>query len=564
MKNKLVDILSENIVELEKEEIASALEIPKKADMGDYAFPCFKLAKVFRKAPNMIAEDLKQKIEENNYDILAKVENVGGYINFFLAKEAFAKQLVQTIDVEDFGASKDGEGKTVCIDYSSPNVAKNFHVGHLRTTIIGNSLYKIYSKLGYHVERINHLGDWGTQFGKLIVAYKKWGSKEAVEENGIAELMKIYVKFHEEAEKDDTLNDQARAWFVKMEQGDEEALAIWQWFKDISLIEYKRIYKLLGMDFDHFTGESFYRDKTQDVVDRLNEKNLLVESEGAHIVPLDEYNMAPCLIMKKDGSSIYATRDLAALLYRKNTYHFDKCIYVTGLEQKLHFAQVFKVIELLGFDWYDQLVHVPYGLVSMEGGKLSTRNGNVIYAEEILHESINKIYEIIEEKNPDLEDKETVARQVGIGAILFNDLYNQRIKDVVFNWDKILNFDGETGPYVQYTYARCASVLRKAGEITVPEDIDYNILTDEATMNLLKDITRFPSVVKDAADKFEPFMISRFAVSVAQHFNKFYHDCQINVEDEKVKMARLKVVMLTKKVIKDALELLGIECPEQM
>lgn len=564
MKNKLVDILSENIVELEKEEIASALEIPKKADMGDYAFPCFKLAKVFRKAPNMIAEDLKQKIEENNYDILAKVENVGGYINFFLAKEAFAKQLVQTIDVEDFGASKDGEGKTVCIDYSSPNVAKNFHVGHLRTTIIGNSLYKIYSKLGYHVERINHLGDWGTQFGKLIVAYKKWGSKEAVEENGIAELMKIYVKFHEEAEKDDTLNDQARAWFVKMEQGDEEALAIWQWFKDISLIEYKRIYKLLGMDFDHFTGESFYRDKTQDVVDRLNEKNLLVESEGAHIVPLDEYNMAPCLIMKKDGSSIYATRDLAALLYRKNTYHFDKCIYVTGLEQKLHFAQVFKVIELLGFDWYDQLVHVPYGLVSMEGGKLSTRNGNVIYAEEILHESINKIYEIIEEKNPDLEDKETVARQVGIGAILFNDLYNQRIKDVVFNWDKILNFDGETGPYVQYTYARCASVLRKAGEITVPEDIDYSILTDEATMNLLKDITRFPSVVKDAADKFEPFMISRFAVSVAQHFNKFYHDCKINVEDEKVKMARLKVVMLTKKVIKDALELLGIECPEQM
>lgn len=564
MKDKLVDILSENIVELEKEEIASALEIPKKADMGDYAFPCFKLAKVFRKAPNMIAEDLKQKIEENNYDILAKVENVGGYINFFLAKEAFAKQLVQTIDVEDFGASKDGEGKTVCIDYSSPNVAKNFHVGHLRTTIIGNSLYKIYSKLGYHVERINHLGDWGTQFGKLIVAYKKWGSKEAVEENGIAELMKIYVKFHEEAEKDDTLNDQARAWFVKMEQGDEEALAIWQWFKDISLIEYKRIYKLLGMDFDHFTGESFYRDKTQDVVDRLNEKNLLVESEGAHIVPLDEYNMAPCLIMKKDGSSIYATRDLAALLYRKNTYHFDKCIYVTGLEQKLHFAQVFKVIELLGFDWYDQLVHVPYGLVSMEGGKLSTRNGNVIYAEEILHESINKIYEIIEEKNPDLEDKETVARQVGIGAILFNDLYNQRIKDVVFNWDKILNFDGETGPYVQYTYARCASVLRKAGEITVPEDIDYSILTDEATMNLLKDITRFPYVVKDAADKFEPFMISRFAVSVAQHFNKFYHDCQINVEDEKVKMARLKVVMLTKKVIKDALELLGIECPEQM
>lgn len=564
MKAQLIDILAENIQELEKEEIASALEIPKKSDMGDFAFPCFKLAKVYRKAPNMIAEDLTKKILEKNYDIFSKVENVGGYINFFFAKEEFAKQLVKTIGVEDFGASDEGEGKTICIDYSSPNVAKNFHVGHLRTTIIGNSLYKIYSKLGYHVERINHLGDWGTQFGKLIVAYKRWGSKEAVEKNGIAELMKIYVKFHQEAEKDDSLNDEARAWFVKMEQGDEEALSIWQWFKDISLVEYKRIYKLLGMEFDHYTGESFYRDKTQAVVDELNEKHLLVESDGAHIVPLDDYNMAPCLITKKDGSSIYATRDLAALFYRKKTYHFDKCIYVTGLEQKLHFAQVFKVIELLGYDWYDQLVHVPYGLVSMEGGKLSTRSGNVIYAEEILHESIQKIYEIIEEKNPDLEDKETVARQVGIGAILFNDLYNQRIKDVVFNWDKILNFDGETGPYVQYTYARCASVMRKAGDVTIPEEIDYSVLTDDVTMNLLKDITRFSEVIKDAADKYEPFMISRFAVSVAQHFNKFYHDCQINVEDENVKMARLKVVSITMRVIKDALALLGIECPEQM
>lgn len=564
MKEQLIDILAENIQELEKEEIASALEIPKKSDMGDFAFPCFKLAKIYRKAPNMIAEELTGKILEKNYDIFSRVENVGGYINFFFAKEQFAKQLMKTISAENYGSSTEGEGKTICIDYSSPNVAKNFHVGHLRTTIIGNSLYKIYSKLGYHVERINHLGDWGTQFGKLIVAYKRWGSKEEVEKNGIAELMKIYVKFHQEAEKDDSLNDEARAWFVKMEQGDEEALSIWQWFKDISLVEYKRIYKLLGMEFDHYTGESFYRDKTQDVVDKLNAKHLLVESDGAHIVPLDDYNMAPCLIMKKDGSSIYATRDLAALFYRKETYHFDKCIYVTGLEQKLHFAQVFKVIELLGYDWYDQLVHVPYGLVSMEGGKLSTRNGNVIYAEEILHESIRKIYEIIEEKNPDLEDKETVARQVGIGAIIFNDLYNQRIKDVVFNWDKILNFDGETGPYVQYTYARCASVLRKAGEVTIPEEIDYSVLTDEVTMNLLKDITRFPGVVKDAAEKYEPFMISRFAVSVAQHFNKFYHDCQINVDDENIKIARLKVVSVTMRVIKDALELLGIECPEQM
>ena len=563
MKNKIIDILSENIEQLDKEEIAVALEIPKKTDMGDFAFPCFKLAKVFRKAPNMIAEELTAQINEKGYDIFDKVVNVGAYINFFLAKEAFAKEIMNTVDTPDFGQGTEGEGKTVCIDYSSPNVAKNFHVGHLRTTIIGNSLYKIYSKLGYHVERINHLGDWGTQFGKLIVAYKKWGSKEAVEENGIDELMKIYVKFHQEAEKDDSLNDQAREWFVKMEQGDEEALSIWQWFKDISLVEYKRIYKLLGMDFDHFTGESFYRDKTHEVVEKLQEKDLLVESEGAHIVPLDDYDMAPCLIMKKDGSSIYATRDLAALLYRKRTYNFDKCIYVTGLEQKLHFAQVFKVIELLGYDWYQNLVHVPYGLVSMEGGKLSTRNGNVIYAEQILHEAIEKIHEIINEKNPDLPNKEEVSRQVGIGAILFNDLYNQRIKDVTFTWEKIHSFDGETGPYVQYTYARAASVLRKTG-ITEVGEIDPSLVTDETSVALLKEIERFPEVIKVAADRLEPSVISRYVMGVAQSFNRFYHENQCNVEDQKLKEARVKIVILAKQVIKDGLDLLGIQCPEQM
>ena len=418
--------------------------------------------------------------------------------------------------------------------------------------------------MGYHVERINHLGDWGTQFGKLIVAYKKWGNKEEIEKDGVAALMRIYVKFHEEADKDDSLNDEARAWFVKMEQGDEEALSIWQWFKDISLIEYKRTYKLLGMEFDSYNGESFYRDKTGAVVDALKEKDLLVESEGAFIVPLDEYNMAPCLIMKKDGSSIYATRDLAAAIYRKNTYDFSKCIYVTGNEQKLHFAQFFKVLELMGNEWSKDMVHVPYGLVSLEGGKLSTRSGNIIYAEDILRESIAKIREIIEEKNPNLPDKDEVAQIVGIGAILFNDLYNQRIKDVSFTWEKILNFDGETGPYVQYTYARAASVLRKAGVTEVDEDIDYSVITDEASMNLLKEISRYPVVVKDASEKLEPFVVSRFAMAVAQAFNKFYHDCQINVEDEAVKKARLKVVVLTKYVLKDALSLLGIGCPEQM
>lgn len=562
MKSKVVNYIASYIEELDAAEIEKLLEIPPKPEMGDFAFPCFRLAKVFRKAPQMIAEELKGKMELA--DFLSSVENQGGYLNFYVNKEQFAKQIVEAASAENYGCSKEGEGKTICIDYSSPNVAKNFHVGHLRTTIIGNSLYKIYSKLGYHVERINHLGDWGTQFGKLIVAYKNWGNKEEIERDGVAALMKIYVKFHEEADKDDSLNDEARAWFAKMEQGDEEALAIWQWFKDISLVEYKRTYKLLGMDFDSYNGESFYRDKTGAVVDELTEKNLLVESEGAYIVPLEDYNMAPCLIMKKDGSSIYATRDLAAALYRKKTYDFDKCIYVTGNEQKLHFAQFFKVLDLMGYDWAKDMVHVPYGLVSLEGGKLSTRSGNVIYAEDILRESIAKIREIIEEKNPNLPNKDHVAEIVGIGAIIFNDLYNQRIKDVIFTWDKILNFDGETGPYVQYTYARAASVLRKAGVETVDENIDFAVLTDEASMNLLKEISRYPSVVKDASEKLEPYIISRYAMAIAQAFNKFYHDCQINVEDENVKKARLKAVVLTKYVLKDALSLLGIECPEQM
>lgn len=562
MKQKVVQYISSYIKELEQSEIEKLLEIPPKPEMGDFAFPCFRLAKVFRKAPQMIAEDLKNQMELA--DFLSSVENAGGYLNFYVNKEQFAKQMVLAASEDNFGSSKEGEGKTICIDYSSPNVAKNFHVGHLRTTIIGNSIYKIFSKMGYHVERINHLGDWGTQFGKLIVAYKNWGNKEEIEKDGVAALMRIYVKFHAEAEKDDSLNDEARAWFVKMEQGDEEALSIWQWFKDISLLEYKRTYKLLGMEFDSYNGESFYRDKTAGVVDALKEKDLLVESEGAFIVPLDEYNMAPCLIMKKDGSSIYATRDLAAAIYRKNTYDFSKCIYVTGNEQKLHFAQFFKVLELMGNEWSKDMVHVPYGLVSLEGGKLSTRSGNIIYAEDILRESIAKIREIIEEKNPNLPDKDEVAQIVGIGAILFNDLYNQRIKDVSFTWEKILNFDGETGPYVQYTYARAASVLRKAGVTEVDADIDYSVLTDEASMNLLKEISRYPQVVKDASEKLEPFIVSRFAMAVAQAFNKFYHDCQINVEDEAVKKARLKAVVLTKYVLKDALSLLGIGCPEQM
>ena len=562
MKNQIIDIIV-NAAELDKNTVADILEIPPKADMGDYAFPCFQLAKTLRKAPPLIASELAEKIGEA--DIIDHLEVKGAYVNFFLKKEMFVKSMVENASIDNFGASDIGSGKTICIDYSSPNVAKNFHVGHLRTTIIGNSLYKIYTKLGYKVERINHLGDWGTQFGKLIVAYKAWGSKDAIEKDGVAELMRLYVKFHEEADKNEALNDEAREWFTKMEQGNEEALDIWQWFVDISLKEYKQTYDLLGMEFDHYLGESFYRDKTADVISRLEDAGLLKESQGARIVDLEEYNMAPCLIMKKDGSSIYATRDLAAIFYRKKTWNFEKCLYVTGQEQKLHFAQVFKVVELLGNEWAtNSLVHIPYGLVSLEGAKLSTRSGNIIYAEDILKEAIEKVKLTINEKNPDLENKDEVAKIVGIGAILFHDLYNQRIKDVSFKWDKVLNFDGETGPYVQYTYVRCASILRNIQNFDENTEIDYSKLLDEEAVALLKEINRFPQVVEDAAEKYEPCIVARFAMDVAQSFSRFYNACRINVEDDVIRNARVKLVCLTKNTLKDALDLLGIKCPEQM
>ena len=563
MKNKIIDLIAGQVTDITPEEIAALIEIPPKPELGDFAFPCFRLAKTMHKAPQAIAAEIKDGI--GRVDFLDEIKCEGAYLNFFVNKEQFIASQVQSMLKDNYGSSAEGEGKTICIDYSSPNVAKNFHVGHLRTTIIGNALYKIYSKLGYHVERINHIGDWGTQFGKLIVAYKAWGSEEAVKKDGVAELMRLYVKFHEEAERDENLINEGRAWFAKMEQGDPEALSIWQWFKDISLAEFMKTYKLLGIEFDHITGESFYRNMTDDVIARIEKAGLLTESDGAKIVNLDEYDMAPCLIVKNDGSSIYATRDLAAVFYRKENYNFTKCLYVTGQEQKLHFAQVFKVVELLGNDWAkDGLVHIPYGLVSLSGEKLSTRSGNIIYAEDILLEAISKIKEIIEEKNPGLPDKDEVARKVGVGAVLFNDLYNQRIKDVSFKWDKLLNFNGETGPYVQYTYARCASILRGLEGFTPSADIDYSVLTDDASVDLVKELSRFGKVVQDAAERYEPFMVARFAVAVAQVFNKFYDANRINVEDEKVKTARATLVYIVKTVIKDAMSLLGIECPEQM
>ena len=563
MKEQIVKILAEKVPSLTEAEITELIEIPPNPEMGDYAFPCFRLAKTLRKAPPMIAQEIHDSIELPSY--IQELRVVGAYLNFFIKKDVFAETLLTQVRADRFGSSDEGEGKTICIDYSSPNVAKNFHVGHLRTTIIGNSLYKIFSKLGYHVERINHLGDWGTQFGKLIVAYKKWGSEDAVKEKGIEELMRLYVLFHQEADKDPALEDEARFWFAEMERGNEEALKIWQWFVEISLEEFKRTYKLLGMEFDHYMGESFYRDKTDDVVKRITDAGLLSESEGAKIVDLSEYDMAPCLILKNDGSSIYATRDLAAIFYRKENYHFEKCLYVTGQEQRLHFQQVFKVVELMGNEWAkDSLVHIPYGLVSLGGEKLSSRDGNVIFAEDILLEAISKIKEIIEQKNPELEDKDAGAKHVGVGAVIFNDLYNQRIKDVSFRWEHLLNFDGETGPYVQYTYARCSSILRKVDDFDASAAVDISFLTDEASLGLLKELSRFPAVVKDAANRYEPSVVARFAVAVAQAFNHYYTVNRINVEDAAERNARVLLVDITRKVLRDAMDLLGITCVEQM
>lgn len=546
--------------------------------MGDFALPCFSFAKVLRKNPKLIAEELAAGLMGQAEKLgIEKVEAVNGYCNIFLNRAAYVKQCLTRANGDNHGVAQPGDGKTVCMDYSSPNIAKNFHVGHLRTTVIGNSLYKIYEKLGYNVVRINHLGDWGTQFGKLIVAYKKWSSKEEIEEKGIEELMRIYVKFNKEKENDPALMDEARSWFVKMEQNDEEALAIWNWFKDISLVEFERVYKLLGISFDSYIGESFYREKVPALVEELKEKKLLTESQGANVIDLSEYDMPPCLITKSDGGSIYHSRDIAAVLYRKQEYDFEKCLYVTGLEQSLHFKQVFTAVKVMGYEWAEgALVHVPYGLVSMAGAKLSSRTGNIVYAEDILKEAMERAMAAIQTKNPELSNKEETAKQVGVGAVIFHDLFNQRIKNVEFNWEDVLSFEGTTGPYVQYTYARAKSILRKAGGVDDAgsmayhnalegnSGINYKHLTDEASYALVKTLAGYETAVLGAAERYEPSVVARYIISVAGAFNKFYHECPILTASVEEKQARLALVDAVQKVLKDACGLLGMECPEEM
>ena len=564
-KMELAALLAGQIECLSQEEIYTMIEIPTNKAMGDYAFPCFKLAKALRKAPPMIAKDIVDTLP--SVEFVEKAENVNAYINVFVNKKLLVEAAIEAVlaEKDHYGLDESKSKGNIVIDFSSPNIAKPFHVGHLRSTVIGHSLYRIYEALGYNCIGINHLGDWGTQFGKLIVAYQNYSSKQEIEEKGIAELLRIYVHFHEEAEKNPELEQQARDYFTKMEQGDEEALALWKWFKEISLNEFERVYKMLNVGFDSYNGEAFYNDKMAAIIKELEAKDLIEVSEGAKIVRLDEDNMAPCLITKKDGSSLYATRDITAAEYRKKTYDFKKCIYVTALQQNLHFAQWFKVIEKMGYDWATDLVHVPFGMVSMESGSLSTRKGNVLFLEDILREAVDKTRGVIEEKNPTLPNKEEVARQVGVGAVIFDDMYNNIIKDIQFSWERVLNFEGETGPYVQYTHARACSVLRKAGyDAEANAIIDYALLTDEASVDVAKEIASFHEIIEEAAQKYEPSYIARYAVDVAQAFNKFYHENAILVEDEALKQARLSVVASVKYVLKNALYLLGIDAPEQM
>ncbi len=565
LKEELTRLIKTQISSLDEQDIFDMIEVPTNSEMGDYAFPCFKLAKELRKAPPIIAKEIAHAIPSS--DFIEKIENVNAYINFFLNKSIFVEQLIAPAleQKDNYGIDNSKSKGNIVIDYSSPNIAKPFHVGHLRSTVIGNSLYRIFEALGYNCEGVNHLGDWGTQFGKLIVAYKNFSKKEEIQEKGIAELLRIYVLFHDEATKNPELDEEARQYFTKMENGDEEALSLWKWFKEISLNEFERIYKLLNVTFDSYNGEAFYNDKMDAVIQELTEKGLIEISEGAKIVKLEDNNMPPCLITKKDGSTLYATRDITAVLYRKKTYDFKKCIYLTALQQNLHFAQVFKVIEKMGYDCAKDLVHVPFGMVSMESGSLSTRSGNVLLLEDILEQAVQKTKQIIEEKNPNLENKNEVAQQVGIGAVIFNDMYNNIIKDVQFSWEKVLNFDGETGPYVQYTHARACSVLQKSG-VSVDDilEVEYSLITDSVSVDLAKNIARFEDVIQEASQKFEPSYVARYVVDVAQAFNRFYHENPIIVEDEKLKKARLSLVISTIYVIKNALFLLGIQAPESM
>ncbi len=549
--------------ELTSADFEGFLEYPPDDKLGDLAFPCFRLSKPLRLAPPVIAAKLAEDMID---DVIGKVSVVGPYLNIYINGEYYCKRLIPEIleKGEKYGSFDFGSGKNVVLDYSSPNVAKPFHIGHLGTTVIGHSLKKLHEFAGYNCIGVNHLGDWGTQFGKLIVAYRMWGSRQQIEDGGIDELVALYVKFHEEAEKDESLNDYARAEFTKLEHHDEENTALWKWFIEISLKEYNKTYKQLGIEFDSYNGESFYSDKMPAVVEELRQKNLMTIDDGASIVNLEQFNMPPCLILKRDGSTLYPTRDIAAALYRKKTYDFDKNIYVTSAGQSLHFAQWFKVVELMGYDFAEKLIHVPYGTVSINGSKLATRTGNVILLKDLFAESIEKVGKIMEEKNSSLENKDEIAEAVGVGAIIFYYLSNSRIKDINFILEDALNFDGNTGPYAQYTYARTCSIIEKAGG-AVSSDFTESDITNPAEASLLKVLSIFPEKVLMAIDDLEPSVITRYILDVCAAFNRFYHECQIvTAEDRKVAKFRVSLTACTKTVLGSAFSLICMKKTEKI
>ena len=569
-KKEIAEIIAKNLEGLTEDEIKSMIEIPQDQSMGDYAFPCFRLAKTMRKAPNLIAAELAEKLQGEQ--LFSEVSPVNAYVNMFVSRAEMMKSTVSEVleEKENFGRSDIGGNKKVIVEFSSPNIAKPFHIGHIRSTVIGNSLSKIYDALGYDVFKINHLGDYGTQFGKMICAYRRWGNREDVINSPIKTLLGYYTKFHVEVEEHPELEDEARAIFTKLEQGSKEEVELWQWFREESLKEFQRVYDMLGIEFDSYNGESFYSDKMPRFEKELSDKGLLQESKGAQVVDLEEYKLGTALIKKSDGSSLYITRDIAAAVYRKENYDFYKNIYVVATQQNLHFQQLFKIIELMGYDWANQCVHVPFGMVRLEEGTMSTRHGRVVFLEDVLNGAIEKTREIIEEKNPNIENLEEITSQVGIGAVVFNELSNNRIKDYTFKWDQILNFDGETGPYVQYTHARCASLLRKAGEDIVakaqdPKNVDFALLAkSDSAYELTKLIYAFPGVVEQAGEKYEPSIITRHIIDIAQCFNKFYHDEHIIVDDEVEKTSKIALVIATKRVIATGIGLLGMKAPERM
>ena len=564
-KDKIAEEISK-VLELTKEYLKEYIEIPKDTKMGDYALPCFKLAKEMKKSPVIIANEIKEKIEMPN-KYISKIESVNGFLNIFINNEMLIENVLDEMESkkENYGSSNIGNGKNIIVEYSSPNIAKPFHVGHLRTTVIGRALYNMYKFLGYNTIGINHLGDWGTQFGKLIEGYKRFGNEYDLEENPIDKLTEIYVRINELCKEDESVLDDCRNNFKKLEDGDEYCTQVWQKFKDLSLKEFQRIYDILDVHFDSNNGESFYSDKMQEVVDILRKNNKLVESQGAEIVDLEYKNMPPLMVTKSNGSTTYATRDLAAILYRARTYDFDKCIYVVAYEQNLHFKQVFEVAKFLDLDekYTNGLIHVPYGMVRLKTGKMSTREGTLIKLEDILKEAVTRAKAIIEEKNPNIEGKDDIAKKVGIGAVIFNDLSNNIIKDEVFDWDIMLNFQGETGPYIQYMYVRTKSILEKENYVMNKDLVDISEL-EEHGIELIKQIYSFNDIVKQAVDKNEPSIISRYLIDVAKLYSSFYNDNKIIVEDEKIKNTRLCLTYMVGNVLKIGTGLLGMEMPDRM